>query len=313
VSDAGRAPRALDVGGRVAVSDPDAVCAAAREILARHYPGADLAPLELAFADARRLYQGEFPGYRACDVPYHDLRHVLGVTLAMARLLDGYLRSHAGAARFAFRQALLGIVVALFHDAGYIRRRRDTRRRCGAEYTRIHVARSARFLAAYLPGLGLAELAGAACRLVQFTGYEQDAGAIDFADARLRRLGQLIGSADIIAQMADPAYLDNCRDRLYPEFALGGIAAAPDRSGRLVVRYADALDLLRQTPAFMEEAIVTRLDRVFEGLHRHVAVHFGGRNPYMESIERQRARLLDALRSGDADALRRPFHVPDAV
>ena len=113
--------------------------------------------------------------------------------------------------------------------------------------------------------------------------------------------------------MADPAYLDNCRDRLYPEFALGGIAAAPDRSGRLVVRYADALDLLRQTPAFMEEAIVTRLDRVFEGLHRHVAVHFGGRNPYMESIERQRARLLDALRSGDADALRRPFHVPDAV
>ena len=306
------APRALDVGGRLEVCDPDAVRDTARAILARHYPGEDLAPLTRAFADVRRLYHGEYPGYHACDMAYHDLAHVLGVTLAMARLLDGYLRSHAGAARFAFPQALLGVVVALFHDAGYIRRHGDTRRRFGAEYTRIHVSRSARFLAAYVPVLGLAPWASAARRLVQFTGYERDAGAIRLGDARLRRLGQLIGSADIIAQMADPAYLDNCRDRLYPEFVLGGIAAAPDASGRLVVRYADALDLLRQTPAFMEDAIGTRLDRVFEGVHRHVAVHFGGRNPYLDSIERQRARLLDALQSGDAQSLRRPFHVAGA-
>ena len=301
--------RALELGGRLEVSDADTVCAAARAIFARQYPGEDLAPLARAFADARRLYHGDYPGYRACDMAYHDLRHVLGVTLAMARLLDGYLRSHAGAARFAFPQALLGIVVALFHDAGYIRRNGDTRRRLGAEYTRVHVSRSARFLAGYLPVLGLAAYAGAARRLVQFTGYEQDPRLIRLGDARLRRLGQLIGSADIIAQMADPAYLDNCRDRLYPEFVLGGIAAAPDASGRLVVRYADALDLLRQTPAFMEDAIATRLDRVFEGVHRYVAVHFGGRNPYLESIERQRARLAEALQSADVETLRRPFHV----
>jgi len=291
------------------VSDADAVGATVQAILARHYPGEDPAPLARAFADARRLYHGDYPGYHACDMAYHDLRHVLGVTLAMARLLDGYLRSHAGAARFAFPQALLGIVVALFHDAGYIRRNGDTRRRFGAEYTRIHVSRSARFLAGYVPALGLAAYADAARRLVQFTGYEQDVGAIRLPDARLRRLGQLIGSADIIAQMADPAYLDNCRDRLYPEFVLGGIAAAPDASGGFVVRYADALDLLRQTPAFMEDAVVTRLDGVFEGVHRHVAVHFGGRNPYVESIERQRARLVEALQSADAETLRRPFHV----
>ena len=307
MSVADRAPRAMDVTGRVDVSDADAVCAAACAIFARHYPGQDLARLEGAFAAARILYLGRFPGYHACDLPYHDLRHVLDVTLAMARLLDGYLRSQAGEARFSCTEALLGIVVALFHDSGYIRRAGDTRHRHGAEYTRVHVSRGARFLAAQLPALGMAEFVPAARRLVHFTGYETDVSAIRFAEPRLRRLGQLIGSADIIAQMADPAYLDNCRDRLYPEFVLGGIAAARDAAGVAAVRYADALDLLRQTPRFMDEAVRVRLGEALGGVHRYVAVHFGGRNPYLESIARHRAQLLDALGRGDDEALRRPF------
>jgi len=40
----------------------------------------------------------------------------------MARLLVGYERSHAGEQRLGAERALLGLVVALFHDAGYIRR-----------------------------------------------------------------------------------------------------------------------------------------------------------------------------------------------
>lgn len=46
---------------------------------------------------------------------------------------------------------------------------------------------------------------------------------------------------------------------------LGGIETAPEASGRFVVRYTDAPDLLPRTPAFVEGAVVTRLDRV----HRH--------------------------------------------
>lgn len=49
----------------------------------------------------------------------------------------------------------------------------------------------------------------------------------------------------------------------------GGIAAAPEPSGRFVARYTDALSLLPQTPAFLEDAVVTRLDRVFEDVHRY--------------------------------------------
>ena len=53
------------------------------------------------------------------------------------------------------------------------------------------------------------------------------------ADPRDRKLGHLLGTADLIAQMADRCYLEKCRDRLYPEFVLGGIAAATGTDGAL--------------------------------------------------------------------------------
>lgn len=233
-----------------------------------------------------------------------DLGHVLDVSLAMARLLDGHERSHAGARRFGFRRALLGVLVSLCHDTGYLLRRGDTRHRAGAEYTRIHVSRSGAFLAAWLPQLGFAAEAPLARRLVQFTGYEADLGALRFPDPQWRRLGQLIGSADILAQMADPCYLERCRDRLYPEFDTGGMTRTTDAAGRVFVRYSDALDLLRKTPGFMHGAREERLGRQFEGVHAYAAVHFGGRDLYLEAIERNRAVLARALAAGSDDALR---------
>lgn len=43
-----------------------------------------------AFADAVRLYEGGDPAYLPCETEYHDIQRVLDVTLAMARLMDGY-------------------------------------------------------------------------------------------------------------------------------------------------------------------------------------------------------------------------------
>ena len=36
------------------------------------------------------IVKAKYPGYRACDTEYHNLQHTLDVTLAMARLMDGY-------------------------------------------------------------------------------------------------------------------------------------------------------------------------------------------------------------------------------
>src|SRR6201999_2411233 len=127
--------------------------------------------------------------------------------------------------------------------------------RNGAEFTRNHVSRSARFIAKYLENVKLGHWSEIAVKLVHFTGYEIPFDQLEpqVEDLRDRKLGYLLGTADMIAQMADRCYLEKCRDRLYPEFVLGGIAATTNVDGSLRVRYSSGLDLLRQTPEFVRE------------------------------------------------------------
>ena len=162
----------MDVSNTVDVTDPAAVCAAVRQILRVRHPVLDLSVVDRLFADFSSLYAGTFPGFRGCEMPYHDTQHVLDVTLAMARLIDGYEQSPGEAGPLGPELALAGIAAALFHDSGYIRRTRDSRQKNGAAYTRVHVRRSARFLRDYLPGTGLESLAETCTRVVMFTGYE---------------------------------------------------------------------------------------------------------------------------------------------
>ena len=281
----------LDVTGQVDVTSPDAVCAATLAILRRRYRQLNAVLVARLFADFERLYRGEYPGFFAVETPYHDLQHVLDVTLATARLIDGYDAGQPRARRLGPMLATVGVAVALFHDAGYIRRRGDSRHRHGAEYTRTHVGRSARFLAEYLPTIGLGDVAGLAAKLVHYTGYEFDPRRITLADPRHHVLGALIGSADVMAQMADRTYLEKCRDCLFPEFELGGVARQVDARGRVQVRYASPQDLLRQTPEFIRRTIEERLDGLFGGLYRCFNDHFGGRNLYLDAVQRNRRRL----------------------
>jgi len=105
--------------------------------------------------------------------------------------------------------------------------------------------------------------------------------------------------------MADRCYLEKCRDRLYPEFVLGGVAVARGHEGELKVTYASGLDVLRQTPQFVAEVMRTRLDGEFGGAYRYFEVLFGGRNPYLEAIERSLEYLQVVLQSKRWSMLRR--------
>lgn len=305
----------MDVTETVDVSTPEPVHAAVASIFARRYPGADLSPLLHLFTDFGRLYRGEYPGFFACDTQYHDMQHVLDVTLAAARLIDGYEEDFiAGGgdpeSGLGAEVAMIGIAVALFHDAGYIRRKGDSRHFHGAEYTKIHVSRSSRFLSQYLTqlsedGHGLDGAAAIAAKLVHYTGYEFHPTDIDLDDPNHRIVGALIGTADVMAQMADRAYLEKCRDRLYREFELGGIAREVDADGVEKIRYASPEDLLRQTPDFIHNIIEDRLDGLFGSLYYHAGTHFGGRNWYMESIEQNRQHLEQLLAQDDDQLLYR--------
>lgn len=293
-----------DVTNTVQVSSVASVRHAVEELCRQTWPGHDFERLGQAFADFERLYSGQYPGYFGCDTVYHDLQHSLDDTLAMARLLAGYDRTHVPDQRLGGERAMLGLVVALFHDAGYIRQTDDTKHRNGAEFTLTHVSRGAQFLARYLPTLGLAQWVPVATQIIHYTGYEVPFADIRLDDPKDRRVGHLLGTADMMAQMSDRCYLEKCRDRLYPEFVLGGIALAR-RDGRLEVTYGSGLDVLRQTPQFFEETMRTRLDGEFARAYRYVEVLFGGRNPYMETVDRNLQYLQHVLKTGNWAMLRR--------
>ncbi len=300
----------MDVSGTINVSDPESVCTAVLAILRKRYrtggQAYDFSIIERVYADFAALYRGELAGFLACDTSYHDIQHVLDVSLAMARLLDGYDGSRPEVEQLGPELAIIGMIVALFHDSGYIRRANETHIKHGAEYTKIHVSRSGRFMAEYLPSVGREDIVELTGKLVHFTGYEFTPDQIELDDPKLRILGGLVGTADVIAQMADPAYLEKCRDRLFPEFELGGIARQTLDDGSEQVLYESAEDLLIKTPQFIKGTITGRLDGHFDGLYREVEPHFGGHNLYMEALERNCDHLESLIAQGDPALLTGP-------
>ena len=293
-----------DVSNEVNTTEPAAVHDEISRVFLSLYPAASPALMSRAFTDLGRLYRGEFPGYHGCDTGYHNLQHVLDVTLAMARLMDGYERTRAGpdigARLFGF-----GIVTALFHDIGYLRHRNDTRHRNGAEYTLRHVSRGARFLEQYMRDIGLPELATVAGRILHFTGYEIPVQRIEVPDMTFRLIGNMLGTADIIAQMADRCYLEKCRDRLYPEFVEGGLATAgPAANGVPTAMFSSAADLLRKTPGFYRTA-TTRLAEHLGATYDYLTSHFDGQNLYLDEVNKNIRHAERVAAKGDLGLLRR--------
>jgi hypothetical protein len=276
-----------DVTDSVRTTDPAAVAAEVMRLSKGLFNGAAAPELERAFGDAAAMYAGAHPDYCACDTSYHDIQHVLDVTLAMARLMEGYQRSRRNGDEPLTREVFtVGVLAALFHDFGYLRRRHDRRHRFGAEYTLTHVSRGAAFLRRYVRSVGLGDrLAHSAATLVHYTGYERPAETIRIANTLLRRIGQMLGTADIIAQMSDRCYLEKCRDRLYPEFVLGRLAGLKLVVARRLPSFASGEDLVYKTPGFYQSATM-RLDLQLARSYEYAGRHFGGTNLYLEEMKK---------------------------
>ncbi len=295
-----------DVTNTVQVSDPVSVRNAVHELFADTFPGMSFDKLWLAFYDFERLFTGRYPGYTGCDTTYHDMQHTLDMTLALARLVSGYERSVEPPDRLGAARAQMAIITALFHDSGYIRHEvRDKDFTNGAEFTLYHVSRSADFLRRYMPELGLAKNVGVSSMIVHFTGYELDLDKIELDDPRDIICGHLIGTADMIAQMADRCYLEKCRDRLYNEFGVGGVAVENAKPGEFIVRYRSGKDLLTKTPAFYQQVMRDRLNSKFNRVYRYIEVLYDGQNPYIDAITANITHLVRILKTGDWSLLRR--------
>ncbi|MBI3526035.1 MAG: hypothetical protein HY066_16195 [Betaproteobacteria bacterium] len=290
----------------VDLENPRAVLAAIDTIMrGRFGAGYGLPLLEQAIADLARAFRGEYPGLLRCDTYYHDLRHALDCGLAMARLLDGQaIATRPDAPEHIDAQhALLGVLLALYHDIGLLRRS-DEAHLQGAQLTPVHERRGVAFMRDYLARTSLAQLADKA-ELIMITRLvwhmPPEISPLD------RAISSLLGAADIMSQLADRCYLEKCRDFLYIEFSAFGLAGAPD------LTYPDPQTLLKNTPAFYTGLLRQRIHHEYADADRYMQIHFGGECPYQAAISRNFSFLEGVLASEELSMLRRlPQRVIDA-
>lgn len=110
-------------------------------------------------------------------------------------------------------------------------------------------------------------------QLVHCTGYERKVDTVRLSDPLLHRVDEILGTADVIAQMSDRCYLEKCRDRLYPEFVLGGLTRRELPNGKSVTVLESGSDLVRKTPAFYVNA-TKRLEEQLDSAYRYAEKHF---------------------------------------
>ncbi|MFH1060717.1 MAG: HD domain-containing protein [Pseudomonadota bacterium] len=265
---------------------PADVTALTRELdclLGEMAPGLDLGPLHQAVEDTVRLYRGQYPGYRAANTKYHDLEHALAATLAFLRLAHGAFCLGDGLPAATLH---LAVTAALFHDAGLIQTLADTEG-TGAKYTIGHELRSMAFVSYYLSQRGYrGEDIENCAHVIAATILGRSLKDIPFRDEAARRAGQMMGAADLLAQMADRMYLEKVL-LLYQEFEEARLPG-----------FSSELDLLRQTEGFYEFQAKKRLDGDLGGVQRFLRPHFKHRwgverDLYQDSVERN----LDYLRS----------------
>ncbi len=244
--------------------------------------------LQSVYEDIIRLFNGDYPGYRASNTKYHNLEHTIMVTLATARLIHGAIK---GGHKFHVENILLGLLAALYHDSGLIQTEFD-RKGTGAKYTIGHEKRSIDFMRENLARKDFSERQTEDCaQLIKCTNLNIDIAEIIFRSKELETLGKIVGSADLLAQMADRHYLEKLI-LLFKEFEEAGIPGV-----------ASEEELLEKTEGFYKNVARKRLNRDLDNIAAHMTHHFKyrwdiDRDLYIESIKNNISYLKSMLENG---------------
>lgn len=184
---------------------PQSVFDEVRNLVSLVYLDYDFTWLSGVFKDVVSLYNGNYPGYRQCTTPYHDLKHMTDVLLALASLIHG---AHASGISFRERHVTLALLAIMLHETGYIQRRGDTDG-TGAKFAMIRLERSLEFQDQYFEANGYdardRELCG---NFIRCTDMDASIGALPFTSPGDQTLAKLVATADIIGQIADRTYLE---------------------------------------------------------------------------------------------------------
>jgi len=268
----------------VDMESPEAVHEEVLHILSLIRPDFDTAPVRRTFRFAVDLYEGQLKEYKACNTDYHNLRHITDTYLAMARLLHG---AQLSGEDFSEHEIVLGLTGALMHDTGMIQESSDDEG-TGAKYTPDHVRLSMDFVTKHASTLLLNEQEISDLRdMILCTDLMTGINSINFSTTKTELLGKMLGTADLIAQMADRTYLEKLLF-LYHEFREAEMGDCKNE-----------VDFLQQTLNFFEISD-KRFKETLENTMRFMVPHFKARwdideNLYILSLNNQRTFLEKIL------------------
>jgi hypothetical protein len=280
----------LKIEDLVCMEEPRDVLEEVERVVLLMLPAFDFASIRRVFRDIILLFCGEYCGYKKCDIQYHDLKHTTDCFMAMCRLIHG---ASLRGIRMDERHVELGLIASLMHDTGYIRLEEDAWG-TGAKYTLTHVERSITFMGKYLEEKGFAREDFLLCRgCLECTGLDTKISEIRFHSYEHEVLGKMLGTADLLGQMADRTYVERL-PFLYREFVEGGVTG-----------FENELDLLRKTAAFWaftRERFAVELSSVDQFMRLHFLARWGtDRDLYREAIERNIVHVAHLVENHPAD------------
>ena len=267
-------------------SSPAESLAEIKNILLLIDPPPDPSPIEKIYADILRLFNGEFPGYRASNTKYHNLEHTCSTALATARLIHGL---HVQGQVFSPRIVQLCLIGALFHDTGLIQTEEEVKG-TGAQYTIGHEKRSITIMKKYLTENGYLQDDILNCsHIIKSTELFLPIEDIPFETEEVRTMGKVLGTADLVAQMADRDYQEKL-PLLFLEFQEAGME-----------EFETPLELFKKTEEFYRSVARKRMAGVLGGVSSAAIHHFRERwkidkNLYEESIKYNIRQMKETVR-----------------
>ena len=266
-------------------NSPAETLAEIKNILLLIEPSPDSSQVEMVFEDIIRLFNGEFPGYKASNTKYHNLEHTCSTGLAAARLIHGL---HVQGQIFSPRLVQLCLIGALFHDTGLIQTEEEDEG-TGAQHTIGHEDRSIALMGKYLADKGHPQDDIQDCgHMIKCTELFFPMEEIPFDSDEVWTMGKIVGTADLVAQMADRNYQEKL-PLLFMEFQEAGAQG-----------FETPLELFSKTEEFYRKVARKRMRNELEGISAAALYHFREKwgiekNLYEESIKYNIRRMKDTV------------------
>jgi hypothetical protein len=248
--------------------------------------------LDRMFGDVTDMFAGRYAGYQAIDMHYHDFEHTMQATLCIVHILEGRSRT-ADRPVLTARDWELSVMATLLHDSGYLKEN-DDKVGSGAKYTFVHERRSCDFCRDYLPRMGVtASEIEDICAAIICTGPKSKISQIAFRSEAGRHFAFMLVTADYLAQMSAPDYVDKL-SILYKEFeeAFDYEGTPPEKRP-----YHSLREMLEKTPGFWTNYVRPMLDFEAAGVHRYLTTA-GQPNPYLQAVEANLVEVRRRLQEG---------------